>query len=85
MATRPAWHSRMRHPCRTAAGVVLAIVCVAGALIVPGAGDAFAQRPPYRERPEGYNRDYDRGGRQKHSHEAGVFDYYLLALSWSPT
>jgi ribonuclease T2 len=49
------------------------------------AGDALAQRPPYRERPEGYSRDYDRGGRQAREHEPGVFDYYVLALSWSPT
>ena len=48
------------------------------------AGGAFAQ-PAYRERPEPYNRDYgnrDRGGRE---HQPGVFDYYLLSLSWSPT
>ena len=49
------------------------------------AGDALAQRPPYRERPDGYSRDDDRGGRQAREHEPGVFDYYLLALSWSPT
>jgi ribonuclease T2 len=49
------------------------------------AGDVLAQRPPYRERPDGYNRDDDRGGRQAREHEPGVFDYYLLALSWSPT
>ena len=42
------------------------------------AGDVLAQRP-YRER------DDDRGGRQAREHEPGVFDYYLLALSWSPT
>ena len=49
------------------------------------AGDALAQRPPYREGPDGYSRNYDRGGRQAREHEPGVFDYYLLALSWSPT
>ena len=49
------------------------------------AGDVLAQRPPYRERPDGYSRDDDRGGGQAREHEPGVFDYYLLALSWSPT
>ena len=49
------------------------------------AGEALAQRPPYRERPDGYSREDDRGGRQAREHEPGVFDYYLLALSWSPT
>jgi ribonuclease T2 len=52
-------------------------------------GDALAQRPPYRDRPDGYDRgydrDYDRRGRRGREHQAGVFDYYLLALSWSPT
>ena len=48
-------------------------------------GDVLAQRPPYRERPDGYERDYDRGRRQGREHQPGVFDYYLLALSWSPT
>ncbi len=61
--------------------------CFAAALFVLGftAGDVLAQRPPYREQPEGYSRDYDRGGRQGREQEPGVFDYYLLALSWSPT
>ena len=60
---------------------------LAVALIALGfaAGDALAQRPPYRERPEAYNRDYDSGDRRAREHEPGVFDYYLLALSWSPT
>jgi ribonuclease T2 len=57
-------------------------VAAAAALLALGlAGDALAQRPPYRERPDGY----DRGGRRGREHEPGVFDYYLLALSWSPT
>jgi ribonuclease T2 len=61
-------------------------VAAAAALLALGlAGDALAQRPPYRERPDGYDRDYDRGGRRGREHEPGVFDYYLLALSWSPT
>jgi ribonuclease T2 len=49
------------------------------------AGDALAQRPPYRERPEAYNRDFDNRDRSGREHQPGVFDYYLLALSWSPT
>jgi ribonuclease T2 len=49
------------------------------------AGDAVAQRPPLRERPEAYSRDEDRRGRPAREHEPGVFDYYVLALSWSPT
>ena len=85
MAMSPALQSRARRVHFAAVGVALGFVSVFGALIVAIAGDALAQRPPYRERPEGYNRDYEHGGRREHSHEAGVFDYYLLALSWSPT
>jgi ribonuclease T2 len=60
------------------------LVSFAAVLILSGvtATDALAQRPPYRERPDSYNRDFGRGGRD---HKAGEFDYYLLALSWSPT
>ena len=39
---------------------------------------------PYRERPDAYendSRNRDRGDRN----QAGAFDYYVLALSWSPT
>jgi ribonuclease T2 len=62
--------------------LVLGIVPLACALIA-AATDALAQRPPYRERPESYSRDY--GGRQARSHKPGAFDYYVLTLSWSPT
>ena len=41
---------------------------------------AFAQGVPYPERPDGDRRDW-RAGEQR----AGDFDYYVLALSWSPT
>jgi ribonuclease T2 len=41
---------------------------------------AFAQGVPYRERPDGDRRDWRAG-----EHRAGDFDYYVLALSWSPT
>jgi len=44
------------------------------------AGAAAAQGVPYRERPDGYQR---RWGTTEH--RAGAFDYYVLALSWSPT
>jgi ribonuclease T2 len=61
---------------RTAA--LLAAVALATTAAVP-------QRVPYRERPAPYeqydNRDRDRGDRN----QAGAFDYYVLALSWSPT
>jgi len=36
------------------------------------------QEAPYRERPEPYERS-------ERTNQPGVFDYYLLALSWSPT
>jgi ribonuclease T2 len=65
------------------------LACFAAALfaLALAAGDALAQRPPYRERPDSYSRDYDRGysGRSDRSGQTGVFDYYVLALSWSPT
>jgi len=54
-------------------------------LLLASAADALAQqRPPYRERPDGlgYERSAPRGERE---HRPGEFDYYLLALSWSPT
>jgi len=54
---------------------------LAVALVAWGvAGDALAQRS-YRERPD----SYERGSRGRGNNEPGVFDYYLLSLSWSPT
>jgi ribonuclease T2 len=44
---------------------------------------APAQGPPYRERPETYPRST--GPAPGAEHRAGQFDYYVLALSWSPT
>ena len=44
-------------------------------------GDALPSGAPYRERPESYSAT----GRRRRSTRAGVFDYYVLALSWSPT
>ena len=61
------------------------LIAAAAALIVLGFAFGDAQAQLYRERPQPYNRDYDardRGGRE---HQPGVFDYYLLSLSWSPT
>ena len=46
------------------------------------AGDTLAQNVPYRERPSAYDRGSSRG---EGSDQPGVFDYYLLSLSWSPT
>src|SRR5262245_6894085 len=55
--------------------LVAALHILAGATVA-----AFAQGVPYRERPDGDRRDW-RAGEQR----AGDFDYYVLALSWSPT
>ena len=49
-------------------------------IVLAATGDALAQGVPYRERPDGYRRDWGNGEQR-----AGVFDYYVLALSWSPT
>jgi ribonuclease T2 len=59
---------------------------IAKCLVVLGAlaavaGDAVAQNVPYRERPS----PYQRGAGSERQHQAGEFDYYVLALSWSPT
>ena len=52
------------------------------AIVLLTAGSALAQqRPPYRERPDAR----DSGAQRDRRAEPGVFDYYLLALSWSPT
>jgi ribonuclease T2 len=59
-----------------------AVIAALAASALP-AGDAQAQRP--RERPAPYERDYESSRRGGREHQAGVFDYYLLALSWSPT
>ena len=40
---------------------------------------------PYRERPEAYERDNGRDSDRGDRNRPGVFDYYVLALSWSPT
>ncbi len=45
------------------------------------AAGSVAQYVPYRERPTAY----DRNARGERGDQAGAFDYYLLALSWSPT
>lgn len=57
---------------------IIRIAVALAALALVGSG-ALAQR--YRDRPEPYERGYERSGRN----QPGVFDYYVLALSWSPT
>jgi ribonuclease T2 len=59
------------------AGIAAALLTFALA-----AGSATAQYAPYRDRPSPYERDSTRGDR---NHQPGIFDYYVLALSWSPT
>jgi ribonuclease T2 len=44
-------------------------------------GDAQAQFVPYRQRPEAYQRNFG----SSRADRPGVFDYYLLSLSWSPS
>jgi ribonuclease T2 len=76
----------MQMPIRSGSRARKRIFAAAAALVACWvvAGDALAQRPSYRERPEAYSRGYDRG-HQGRNYEPGVFDYYLLSLSWSPT
>lgn len=67
----------------------LRITALAGvfAALALTANTAFAQYSPYRRpAPYSYDREsrHDRDGRSDRS-QAGVFDYYLLSLSWSPT
>jgi ribonuclease T2 len=59
-------------------GLALLAAALIGLCIVRGG--ALAQWQPYRER-DSYARP-ERSGRE---HRPGVFDYYLLSLSWSPT
>jgi ribonuclease T2 len=60
----------------------LASFAVALFALAFGAGDTFAQYVPYRERPGAYDRSDSRAER---GDQPGVFDYYVLSLSWSPT
>jgi ribonuclease T2 len=53
------------------------LACLAAALLL--ACGALAQRPLYRQRPDLYVRE---GSTERD--KAGVFDYYVLSLSWSP-
>lgn len=57
--------------------VKIAAAVVALALV---SSYALTQRGPYRERPDTYEND-----RSDDRSQPGVFDYYVLALSWSPT
>jgi ribonuclease T2 len=66
---------------RTRVAGVAPLLAAAG-LVALTAGGALSQRAPDRERPEAkHSRNYDRSERDR----AGEFDYYVLALSWSPT
>jgi ribonuclease T2 len=60
------------------------IVRILFALVVLAlTGDAALTQRYYRDR---YQSDrYDRGSERGDRSKAGVFDYYVLALSWSPT
>lgn len=61
-------------------GIVrLVAVLVVAALT---AAIALTQSGRYRDR---YDDDYDRGSSRNDRNQPGVFDYYALALSWSPT
>src|SRR5256885_6707930 len=59
---------------------------IAAVLAVLGfaAGDASAQRPAYRERPEAYNRDFDNRDRSGRGQQPRVFDYHPPAVAGSP-
>jgi ribonuclease T2 len=59
-------------------GAIVAVAALA-------AGAVLAQRIPYRERPEPYEYDDRRGNDRDQRNRPGEFDYYVLALSWSPT
>ena len=60
---------------------ILRLVAAVVALAIAGS-TVLAQRNSYRER---YDDDYDRGYNRDSRGRAGSFDYYVLALSWSPT
>lgn len=66
---------RRHRQAQRCAAALLACACWSGA--------AFAQGVPYRERPDGDRREDARATEREH--RAGAFDYYVLALSWSPT
>jgi ribonuclease T2 len=61
---------------RGARPLALLMALIVVLVVVLPSGASMAQRPPYREGGEGYQREAPR---------AGDFDYYVLALSWSPT
>ena len=57
---------------------LLGLPIVAAALMLVAADASAQKRVPYRERPEAHERN-------ERTFQPGTFDYYLLALSWSPT
>ena len=49
------------------------------------ASAAFAATEALAQRYGGSDQGYSRYGRNQRTYQAGVFDYYLLSLSWSPS
>ena len=68
--------STMAWVCRAAAA---AVVIAAGVVLV--AAPAAAQR----DTTGGFAREANPNGRTQRTYEAGKFDYYVMALSWSPS
>jgi ribonuclease T2 len=60
--------------------IALALALIGLGVMAEG---GLAQRPAYRER-DNYGREAGRDSTGR-EHQPGIFDYYLLALSWSPT
>src|SRR5258705_13549201 len=77
MGPRRGLEARMQRQQRGLRGERLAAALL---LVLFGCGAALAQRQPYREAPDSYRREAPPS-----AHQAGVFDYYVLALSWSPS
>ncbi|MCB1513939.1 MAG: ribonuclease T [Hyphomicrobiaceae bacterium] len=68
------------HVTRLPTAILAAVACFLPLLT----SSADAQRR-YDDRGYGYDRGYDNRGPRQQRNVAGVFDYYALVLSWSPT